>query len=102
MTHSINWFEIPVTDFARAKKFYETLYGADIMEMRDLEKQDGDVDTTNRPKQIKDTQKAKDRRNKSLVSLFNVQIWGFLVGIVLLALSRGGFPFLSAWHNLPR
>lgn len=33
MTHSINWFEIPVTDFARAKKFYETLYGADIMEM---------------------------------------------------------------------
>lgn len=33
MTHSINWFEIPVTDFARAKKFYETLYGAEIMEM---------------------------------------------------------------------
>lgn len=34
MTHSINWFEIPVNDFARAKKFYETLYGAEIMEMR--------------------------------------------------------------------
>jgi hypothetical protein len=33
MTHSINWFEIPVLDFARAKKFYETLYGAEIMEM---------------------------------------------------------------------
>lgn len=33
MTNSINWFEIPVTDFARAKKFYETLYGAEIMEM---------------------------------------------------------------------
>src|SRR5258705_5590467 len=33
MTHSINWFEIPVNDFARAKKFYETLYGAEIMEM---------------------------------------------------------------------
>lgn len=33
MTNSINWFEIPVLDFARAKKFYETLYGADIMEM---------------------------------------------------------------------
>lgn len=33
MKHSINWFEIPVTDFARAKKFYETLYGAEIMEM---------------------------------------------------------------------
>lgn len=33
MTHSINWFEIPVTDFARAKNFYEALYGAEIMEM---------------------------------------------------------------------
>ena len=33
MTNSINWFEIPVLDFARAKKFYETLYGAEIMEM---------------------------------------------------------------------
>lgn len=33
MTNSINWFEIPVTDFARAKKFYETLYGTEIMEM---------------------------------------------------------------------
>lgn len=33
MTHSINWFEIPVTNFARAKKFYEALYGAEIMEM---------------------------------------------------------------------
>lgn len=33
MTHSINWFEIPVTDFTRAKKFYETLYGAEIIVM---------------------------------------------------------------------
>lgn len=33
MTHSINWFEIPAADFARAKKFYETLYDAEIMEM---------------------------------------------------------------------
>ena len=33
MTNAINWFEIPVTDFARAKKFYETLFGMDIMEM---------------------------------------------------------------------
>jgi predicted enzyme related to lactoylglutathione lyase len=24
--HAINWFEIPVTDFARAKKFYETIF----------------------------------------------------------------------------
>ena len=33
MTNAINWFEIPVTDFSRAKKFYETLYGIAIMEM---------------------------------------------------------------------
>ncbi len=33
MTNAINWFEIPVTDFARAKKFYETLFDAEIMEM---------------------------------------------------------------------
>lgn len=25
MKNSINWFEIPVTDFNRAKKFYETI-----------------------------------------------------------------------------
>ena len=33
MINAINWFEIPVTDFARAKKFYETLFNAEIMEM---------------------------------------------------------------------
>jgi len=33
MTNAINWFEIPVADFTRAKKFYETLLGAEIMEM---------------------------------------------------------------------
>mgnify|MGYP003821735115 CR=1 FL=1 len=33
MTNAINWFEIPVTDFDRAKKFYETLFGAEIIEM---------------------------------------------------------------------
>lgn len=25
-THALNWFEIPVLDFDRAKKFYETLF----------------------------------------------------------------------------
>ena len=25
-THAINWFEIPVDDFARAKKFYEKIF----------------------------------------------------------------------------
>ena len=33
--HSINWFEIPVLDFNRAKTFYSTLYAYEIevMEM---------------------------------------------------------------------
>lgn len=33
MTNSINWFEIPVTDFARAKKFYETILNAEMYVM---------------------------------------------------------------------
>jgi uncharacterized protein len=33
MINAINWFEIPVTDFERAKQFYETLFAAAIMEM---------------------------------------------------------------------
>ena len=33
MKNAINWFEIPVTDFTRAKKFYETIMGGEIMEM---------------------------------------------------------------------
>jgi uncharacterized protein len=30
MQHAINWFEIPVTDMARAMKFYETLTGRSV------------------------------------------------------------------------
>jgi predicted enzyme related to lactoylglutathione lyase len=33
MKNALNWFEIPVNDFDRAKKFYETLYGGEIFEM---------------------------------------------------------------------
>jgi predicted enzyme related to lactoylglutathione lyase len=33
MKNSINWFEIPVKNFNRAKAFYATLLGADIQEM---------------------------------------------------------------------
>lgn len=33
MTNALNWFEIPVTDFERAKKFYEILFDAEIVEM---------------------------------------------------------------------
>lgn len=30
MTNAINWFEIPVNNYERAKKFYETILGAII------------------------------------------------------------------------
>ena len=30
MNNAINWFEIAVTDFDRAKKFYETILGASL------------------------------------------------------------------------
>ena len=32
-TNTLNWFEIPVTDFARAKKFYETIFSITMPEM---------------------------------------------------------------------
>ena len=33
MKNAINWFEIPVKNFSRAKAFYETIMGAPVMEM---------------------------------------------------------------------
>ncbi|MBK8955198.1 MAG: VOC family protein [Saprospiraceae bacterium] len=33
MTNSINWFEIPATNFERAKSFYAALFNAEIEEM---------------------------------------------------------------------
>ncbi len=33
MKNSINWFEIPVKNFNRAKTFYATIYNMDISEM---------------------------------------------------------------------
>ena len=33
MKNAISWFEIPVSDFARAKKFYEAIYDAEVQEM---------------------------------------------------------------------
>jgi len=32
MTNAINWFEIPVTDYKRAKKFYSTIIGEEIID----------------------------------------------------------------------
>jgi predicted enzyme related to lactoylglutathione lyase len=33
MKNALNWFEIPVSDFERAKKFYETMLACELMEM---------------------------------------------------------------------
>lgn len=33
MTNSINWFEIPVKNFSRAKAFYSAIFNIDIQEM---------------------------------------------------------------------
>lgn len=33
MKNAISWFEIPATDYDRAKKFYETVLGIEISEM---------------------------------------------------------------------
>jgi uncharacterized protein len=33
MKNAINWFEIPVKNFEKAKKFYETIFGADMQVM---------------------------------------------------------------------
>ncbi len=33
MSNAINWFEIPVKDFARAKKFYSTIFNFEMQEM---------------------------------------------------------------------
>lgn len=33
MTHAINWFEIPVTDYQRAKVFYSTILGNAVTDM---------------------------------------------------------------------
>lgn len=30
MSHALNWFEIPVSNFERAKKFYETIFGIQL------------------------------------------------------------------------
>ena len=32
MTNAINWFEIPVTNYERAKQFYSTVLGADVQD----------------------------------------------------------------------
>ncbi|OGU25124.1 MAG: hypothetical protein A2X66_01015 [Ignavibacteria bacterium GWA2_54_16] len=32
LQNAINWFEIPVADFERAKKFYSTIYDFDMPE----------------------------------------------------------------------
>lgn len=33
MANAINWFEIPVTDIERAKKFYGTIFGVELVDL---------------------------------------------------------------------
>jgi predicted enzyme related to lactoylglutathione lyase len=33
LNHAISWFEIPVNDMARAKKFYESIFGIQMIDM---------------------------------------------------------------------
>ena len=35
-TNSLNWFEIPATDIARAKKFYETIFNIRMQDMNEM------------------------------------------------------------------
>jgi predicted enzyme related to lactoylglutathione lyase len=35
-TNSLNWFEVPVIDIARAKKFYETIFDIKMMDMPEM------------------------------------------------------------------
>jgi predicted enzyme related to lactoylglutathione lyase len=35
-TNSLNWFEIPALDIARAKKFYETIFNITMMDMPEM------------------------------------------------------------------
>lgn len=37
MSNALNWFEIPAADYARAKKFYETILGIEMKEMVNAE-----------------------------------------------------------------
>lgn len=39
MKNAANWFEIPVKDYERAKKFYSTVFGQDIQDYHMPEKQ---------------------------------------------------------------
>ncbi len=36
MKNAINWFEIPVKNFDKAQKFYETILGADMQLMEGI------------------------------------------------------------------
>ncbi len=38
-TNALNWFEIPVTDVARAKQFYETAFDIQLFPMEMMDKQ---------------------------------------------------------------
>ncbi|MFI5263276.1 MAG: VOC family protein [Candidatus Kapaibacterium sp.] len=35
-SNSLNWFEIPATDISRAQKFYETVFGVEMMPLPEM------------------------------------------------------------------
>ena len=37
MANALNWFEIPASDFARAEKFYSTIFATDLIPMEGVE-----------------------------------------------------------------
>ena len=41
MKNAINWFEIPVKNFDKAKKFYETILGATTQPIEAMEMKSG-------------------------------------------------------------
>lgn len=47
MANMINWFEIPVEDFDRAKKFYSEVLGGNIQEMDMMGTKMGFLDNSN-------------------------------------------------------
>ena len=41
--NAVNWFEIPVTDMARAKKFYGALLGVELMDLPSPDNSDSEM-----------------------------------------------------------
>ena len=58
MKNSINWFEIPATDFDRAKEFYGKLFGVEIQVMPHPEMTFGEISPNSRYQRVNSAQAA--------------------------------------------